>query len=245
MNNERNPIIERLHRQSLQQQEAFLDHIAHRLGRERITTPPARPFAGAPDFWRGFTLEAEERISLFLSNWESLGGVAKRVRSMDDARAYIADLTDRMQAKRLVCEEHPLLADLLPEGDKEREVTVWGGGDPAHLLKKAAEADIGVAVADFAIAYTGTLVLTSSPARGRSISLLPAVFIGIVRAADIRTKMGEVLSVIRTWDGGRMPAGIHFVTGPSRSADIENDLTIGVHGPGSVHALVVDEVDGR
>ncbi|MGI6187599.1 MAG: LUD domain-containing protein, partial [Brevibacillus sp.] len=43
------------------------------------------------------------------------------------------------------------------------------------------------------------------------------------------------------WSGSGLPAGIHFITGPSRSADIENDLTIGVHGPGIVYALVLDD----
>jgi L-lactate dehydrogenase complex protein LldG len=61
----------------------------------------------------------------------------------------------------------------------------------------------------------------------------------IIPVECLKTRMGEVMT---HFDGARredLPAGIHFITGPSRSSDIENDLTIGVHGPGIVYALIV------
>jgi L-lactate dehydrogenase complex protein LldG len=61
----------------------------------------------------------------------------------------------------------------------------------------------------------------------------------ILPVERLQTRLGEVM--IRFDASGResLPAGIHFISGPSRSSDIENDLTIGVHGPGVVYALLV------
>jgi L-lactate dehydrogenase complex protein LldG len=61
----------------------------------------------------------------------------------------------------------------------------------------------------------------------------------IIPVERLVTRLGEIM--VHFDEGGResLPAGIHFISGPSRSADIENDLTIGVHGPGVVYALIV------
>lgn len=238
MKDDKQSIIASLHQQSLAKQEAFLNHIAARLGRERRTTPPERSVVGAPDYWQSYALDAEERIALFLQNWKALGGNAARLANLDEAREYIDDLIQTLKAKRIIREGHPQLARIVSE-TAGLHISIWGEGEHAQMRKAASEADIGIAVADFAIADTGTLVLTSTPERGRSLSLLPTIFVGIVRAEDIKTRLGEVLAVVKSWHGKRMPAGIHFVSGPSRSADIEGELVIGVHGPGIVHVLVI------
>jgi L-lactate dehydrogenase complex protein LldG len=149
--------------------------------------------------------------------------------------------------KQVIRSDHPLLEEMRVDVRlKQAEVHVWKqetgeSGGLSRLLEKAAGADLGIAVVDFAIAHTGTVVIASGPSQGRSISLLPTAFMGIVKASAIKTRMGEVLREIAAWNGNGLPAGIHFITGPSRSADIENDLTIGVHGPGIVCALVLDD----
>jgi len=239
MKTEKPSVIADLHERSLKKQEAFMKHIANRLGRDQpLTTPPERPVAGALDSWRTYTLDSEERITQFLKNWENLGGSAVRLANMEEARDYLDRLVGEMKAKRIIQEDHPELAQIVSESP-DLHLSVWGDQDFAAMRKAAAEAEIGIVMADFAIADTGTLVITSTPKRGRSLSLLPTIFVGIVKAEDIKTKMGDVLSIIQTWNGKEMPAGIHFVSGPSRSADIESDLTIGVHGPSIVHALVI------
>lgn len=71
------------------------------------------------------------------------------------------------------------------------------------------------------------------------MSLLPTVLIIIIPVDRLYTRLGETLD--RFDEAGRenLPAGIHFISGPSRSSDIENDLTIGVHGPGIVYGLIM------
>ncbi|MNW03394.1 Lactate utilization protein C [compost metagenome] len=92
---------------------------------------------------------------------------------------------------------------------------------------------------DFAVAYTGSLVVQSAAEEGRSVSLLPTALFAIIPVERMKTRLGEVLDTFDAVGRETLPAGIHFISGPSRSADIENDLTIGVHGPGIVFALLV------
>jgi L-lactate utilization protein LutC len=99
--------------------------------------------------------------------------------------------------------------------------------------------DLGITSAQAAIAETGTLVLDSARERHRLVSLVPPVHIAIVEAANIRQTLGETLSVLQR-DGEEVSPTITFVTGPSRTADIELTLAIGVHGPQELYVIVND-----
>lgn len=96
--------------------------------------------------------------------------------------------------------------------------------------------DVGITTAQAGIAETGTLVLDSSRERNRLVSLVPPVHIAIVDASSIFQTLGEALAFIHQ-DGNPSPA-VTFVTGPSRTADIELTLTIGVHGPQQLYVIV-------
>jgi len=222
-------------------QAAFIGNIAKRLGRaEPQKERPAHPFKGAPDFWNAFDLPPEERISLFMENWRKAGGHAVRTADMDEAKAWIADKVRELSAKRILRQrQEELDAMRLEEALPDAEVAVWDDLPPDGRLAAAAGADIGVFVADRAVAYTGSLMVMSSAEKGRSVSLLPAAFFAVVPADRIVTRLGEALRPLDETPRERLPAGVHFISGPSRSADIENDLTIGVHGPGVVFAIVV------
>ena len=98
------------------------------------------------------------------------------------------------------------------------------------------EIDVGITTAQAAIAETGTLVLDSSRERNRLVSLVPPVHIAIVDASSIFQTLGEALAFIHE-DGNISPA-VTFITGPSRTADIELTLAIGVHGPQELHVIV-------
>lgn len=222
-------------------QEQFIHNISQRLGRPLPSAPPAHPFKGAPDYWKAYELSLEERIALLMENWRKSGGEACRFADLVSAGAFIAEVARRMKARYFVRYDHEMLnrlslESLLPE---EAEMTVWNPSKREQLKRKAAEADIGIIVADYAVAYTGSIVVASSETKGRSVSLLPTAVMMIVPVEVIRTRLGEVMEQISAIPGESMPAGIHFISGPSRSADIENDLTIGVHGPGIVYLLIV------
>jgi L-lactate dehydrogenase complex protein LldG len=97
--------------------------------------------------------------------------------------------------------------------------------------------DLGISSAQVAIAETGTLVLKSNEERHRLVSLLPPVHIAIVEARKICRTLGEALQLLRP-DGTELSPALTFVTGPSRTADIELTLAIGVHGPQKLFVII-------
>jgi L-lactate dehydrogenase complex protein LldG len=102
---------------------------------------------------------------------------------------------------------------------------------------------VGVTGADIVLAETGTLVLISGAGRPRSTSLLPDTHVAIFgkdRLVETLEQVGVILEALHA-DPAQAPGGavVNFITGPSRTADIELTLTRGVHGPKDVHAIFV------
>jgi L-lactate dehydrogenase complex protein LldG len=221
-------------------QEAFIQNIANRLGRPMVTEQPRHPFQGAPDFWNAFVMTREEQIDLFCANWRKAGGHPVQLRDMEAVKSWIVDKTLELKAKLVLRQNQPELDALALESSlPDIECVVWDQVPHEERLAVAAGADIGIVVVDHAVAYTGSLVVMSSEAKGRSVSLLPTVLFAIIPMEHMKTRLGEVLKPLDEVPREQLPAGVHFISGPSRSADIENDLTIGVHGPGVVYALIV------
>ncbi len=95
-------------------------------------------------------------------------------------------------------------------------------------------AGAGVSRASFALANTGSVVLAASPDEPRAASLLPDVHVTLVAEDVILPGLEELFAAV----GDDLPSSLAIVTGPSRSADIEQLLTVGVHGPGEVHVVI-------
>ena len=115
----------------------------------------------------------------------------------------------------------------------------WKGAGLA-LEPRAANADdpIGVTGAFAAIAETGTLVLASGPDTPATSSLLPETHVAVVSTARIVAHMEDAFALARD-TFGQMPRAINFVSGPSRTADIDQTIVLGVHGPSRVHIILV------
>ncbi|MGF7045623.1 L-lactate dehydrogenase complex protein LldG [Paenibacillus sp. DS2015] len=226
--------------ESRSKQERFMSGIAERLGRSRVIEPPPHPFQGAPDFWNTYELSLEERIEEFTVNFNSAGGSVQRLSHMGEVTTFIANKAEEMSAQYIIRQNQDELNALgLEASIKNAKVSLWNSDSQEHWKARAAEADIGVVIADYAVAHTGSITVLSSKDKGRSVSLLPTALIAIIPLERLKTRLGEVLINFDQAGRENLPAGIHFISGPSRSADIENDLTIGVHGPGIVFALLV------
>ncbi len=92
----------------------------------------------------------------------------------------------------------------------------------------------GVSRALYGLADTGSVVLAASPEEPRANSLLPAVHVSLLAEDRILPGLAELFEAV----GGDLPSALAIVTGPSRSADIEQKLVVGVHGPGEVHVVL-------
>jgi L-lactate dehydrogenase complex protein LldG len=112
-----------------------------------------------------------------------------------------------------------------------------GCTDGAALRALSATADVGITSADYALADTGTLVMLASPAEARLISLLPPAHIAVVPVDRMLTGLDELFTVLPM--PGEQTSSMVLITGPSRTADIEQILVRGVHGPGEIHVVVV------
>jgi len=121
---------------------------------------------------------------------------------------------------------------------------VASAAERQRLRELVAAAELGLTGVDLAIAETGTLVLSSGAGRPRSTSLLPPYHIALFDRTALVESLAQAGVFLELWhaDGepGNRGAVISFITGPSRTADIELTLTRGVHGPKEVHAIFVE-----
>jgi len=96
---------------------------------------------------------------------------------------------------------------------------------------------IGITQADYALADTGTLVMFAEAGEGRALSLLPPIHIAVLEESRILAGLDELME--REPNFPARASAMVFTTGPSRTADIERTLTVGVHGPGELHVVIV------
>jgi L-lactate utilization protein LutC len=114
----------------------------------------------------------------------------------------------------------------------------------AEVLENAAaedlfDCDLGVTGAQWGVAETGTLVLESDAERHRLASLVPSAHVALVEAGRVRQTLGEVLRAIDERGAAGLSRAVTFITGPSRTSDIELTLAIGVHGPAELYVVVI------
>jgi len=111
-----------------------------------------------------------------------------------------------------------------------------------HLRTAAVEAAAGITGANFALADTGTVVLDSTDEALRLASTLPPCHFVILDPRKILADGLAAVGPLRVLHQRQSPDFIAFITGPSRTADIERVLTIGVHGPRELHILLLEGV---
>jgi L-lactate dehydrogenase complex protein LldG len=123
------------------------------------------------------------------------------------------------------------------EGARSEELRAKVPGLTFEVTREgSAAAKVGISQMDWAIAGTGTLVQDATGVEKRLVSTLPPIHVALIGADRILEDMGGVLERLRPDQLNY----ISFITGPSRTADIERVLTIGVHGPGRLIIVVVD-----
>ena len=179
---------------------------------------------------------ATDLIELFKQNLEAVDGHCIVAHSKGEIAGALTQIISALQktklrAQRIAISDAPELERLMHMTDLEiEELGIAPNASDIFSF------DVGITTAQAAIAETGTLVLDSARERHRLVSLVPPVHIAIVDASKIYPTLGETLSMLRN-DKELSPA-VTFITGPSRTADIELTLTIGVHGPQELYAII-------
>lgn len=117
----------------------------------------------------------------------------------------------------------------------------WKGAGLALEAREANGIDsVGVSGAFAAIAETGTLVFASGPDTPSTVSLLPETHVAVVSARRIVAHMEDAWALARA-ELRQLPRAMNFVSGPSRTADIDQTIVLGAHGPYRVHIIVVQD----
>lgn len=117
------------------------------------------------------------------------------------------------------------------------------------LREKFIEATVGISGANMAIAETGTIVLVTNEGNADLTTTLPPVHIALFGIDKLVASLDDAVAVLRmlprSGTGQVMSSYVNWITGPSRSADIEQSLTIGVHGPKEMHCVILDNGRGE
>jgi L-lactate dehydrogenase complex protein LldG len=226
--------------------EAFLNNIAARLGRKPGQVPSSREIVGVSEDYKEnpFGAAPAGQMSLaerFKAEFESNGGRCMLAASVTDASAHLREVLDELEPKNIVTWDKSEFSDWRIDwlwsnrGATEFSAKEDTEEERATLRDIVRTADVGVTTASFAAANTATLTLISNGNCNRSVSLLPTVHIVILRESQVNPSIGISLESLNK---SATPSSVHYISGPSRSSDIENDLTIGVHGPVAVIVIV-------
>jgi len=179
-----------------------------------------------------------EQIALFIRNVEKEFGTVSRLPKLKDVPdAVVAYLAQHNLPSRLAMAPHPELRRIKWDKHPMLEIETRQGL-PSDLVSL----QHGYA----GVAETGTLMLPSETGRPTTLNLLPDTEIVVLRASRVVGAYEEAWDLLRAENkdkltGGFMPRNIMWVTGPSRSADIEQTLELGAHGPRALHILLIDD----
>ncbi len=195
----------------------------------------------------------EELLRQFTAELEAVGGMMHRA-VPPAVPALVLHIAKERQFSRIVTWSESalglphLLGDLRATGLEVQDGSPSIDGPMTPELiegvrRQLDQAEIGLTGVDYAIAESGSLVLLSGPGKGRLVSCLPIVHFAILRPGLLVSSLDEVGVFLEATHQlsppGNSPSGITFITGPSRTADIELSLTRGVHGPREVHVIAV------
>lgn len=228
----------------MDKEQAFLHNVAKALGRDKpLTEAPKRDEVGPPSFWKEQKFEANQPLEMFKNNLETLSGRVYIAQDAHEVSHQINLWLKELDAKKIIMWDHPKLKETVHFEDSGLEVSYWSPArDRDTLVRSAEQADVGITWADYAIGYTGTLALFASPTQGRSVSLLPPTHIAVFERSNLVPTMSTVVrDLIERKGPNELPSAVNFITGPSRTSDIEMDLSIGVHGPYRVWTIVIDQ----
>jgi L-lactate dehydrogenase complex protein LldG len=207
--------------------DIILDRVRTALGR-RAAQPPTEPPAARISIPE---VSTPERIEQFRRALEKLAGHFYVAGSKQDARAYVQRL---LAGRKAVASNSPYLAEC---GITSVDGILSGFTRETELREVASSAPAGITSADYGLADTGTLVMISSAREARMISLLPPLHVAVIPREIILTGLDELFTVLP--NPAEATSSMVLITGPSRTADIEQNLVRGVHGPGEIHVVVV------
>ena len=183
---------------------------------------------------------------LFLDRASAASAQVIGANSKKEAAQALAKIIEAEKVSKIVAESSPMVQECV--GFLEEKGLLYQNGEGAQgkprvffedLRHHAQDAGMGISEMALAVAETGSVVGDSSSMESRLVSTLPPVHVALVPASGLVANVGEAIE--RFYGAGSIPGYLSFISGPSRTADIERVLTIGVHGPERLYIILYDE----
>lgn len=251
-------------------QEAFLARVRRALHKESssaVSRPPLlwhdHDTAAVAARRMSNVRQRAELVARLQQELVAVGGSVTCVASVVEAQRYITRLAQEKGVELVVRWQSVLLEALeIDAALQQQGITIHTAAVPTNatsdevthaatlaarrqeLRNLLARADLGLSGVDYIIAETGTLVLTALPGQMRGVSLLPPVHVAVARTEQVLATLADALLMVHASGTDlqrHLTSCLSFVTGPSRTGDIELQLTVGVHGPGELHLVLLDE----
>lgn len=226
---------------SLSSREKILSAVELALG----FPPKEQSLVGAgPDSKEVPWIPAQEPWEPLQKELEALSARFHRVEEPKRFPEVLAAVLKEHEVKSALLWDHPLLEKLgvkpLLQG---KGVQLMDTLEPLGFVQKAAGVDLGITAVECAIVESGGLMVRASRGWPRAASLLPPVHLAVLTARQRIRTVWDLVPIWRQWlsNEGILPSGIHLITGPSRTADIELTLVLGAHGPKVLHVVALDE----
>jgi len=186
---------------------------------------------------RAASLDPPARVDLFVKMAEDVQTTVARVASDQDVPDEVA--------RYLAAENLP--AELRIAPDPALDALPWADRPLLQIRRGKAEPGDAVSLTPClaAVAETGTLMLTSGETTPTTLNFLPDTHIVVLRAGQVVASYEDGWDLLRTRAGngsGTLPRTVNFITGPSRTGDIEQKIELGAHGPRRLHVILIDDV---
>lgn len=177
----------------------------------------------------------EERVTILADNLVRLRAEVHRVADLSAAADTVARIATTRSWTRVAWHGHDAVAPLAARLGCET-YRVDGGPFDKNALEVC---DAGITACEAAVAQTGSILVSSGTCGGRALSILPHVHIVICRVEQVSGTLADAFELVRQRHAGRLPSMLSFITGPSRTGDIERILVLGAHGPKELVVVLV------
>lgn len=188
----------------------------------------------------------QDLVIQFKQKYETLAGIVHLAENENAAAEVVLQILKETHGQRVVLGALPdsLMQPVEAACDAAGIAVMKPPFDNRELPHAIDVAHVGVSWAALAVAETGSLVEFATDDALRLVSALPRIHVGIFCARDLLATQKEALAPIREFfTENTRNATATFISGPSRTGDIEMRLTLGVHGPEIAHAIVIDQCD--
>lgn len=204
--------------------------------RKSLAGEPDRPLPPIPEVWPIENPPVEKLVERFTTELEAIAGEVQRSATMEEASRKLIALMDELGAERIGRTDHALCEELTAELPGERFIVGQDDPDPKELARLPA----GLVAADTLLADTGSSMIACATPHHRLMCYLPPVSIVVAKTDQLAEHLPAAWDGIAARAAGPALRGeFVLITGPSRTADIEKILILGVHGPKRLIVLLV------